>query len=554
MRASRGISLVLFLVGIAGCSGGPDTGEDCAQIDRFVDADGDGYGIGEAQPVCPDVEGFADAAGDCDDGDPGIGPGAEEQCNGLDDDCNGTADDDIDVVEICNGGIDDDCNGLFDDGDPGTDRSSMTRWYLDNDGDGYGDESEDFPRCLALQGYIEDGTDCNDNRADVSPASQEVCNGVDDDCDNQSDDADPSVDPATQSPFYADLDSDGYGDRDSEILACAAVPGLSSANPNDCDDTAGQINPGRSEQLCDTLDNDCNAGTTDDRDADADTVSICDGDCDDTNPATSPLDPELPGDGVDSNCNLLEACWLDTDEDGARTDTSSEISDRTCSATPGFAPTEAPIDCDDTDPGVDVVVGWYEDPDGDGYGSGNPEAVQCLNPGGGLVRETEFLDCDEGDAAHSPGTPEICDDGIDQNCNDAIDCDDRDCIGTADCLAPCADAALPSAVPVVANGDTLTSGDDTIPSCNVGSTANDVAYEWNPPADGLYTIDLAGSNYDTMLYVLDGCGGIELACNDDSAALGLQSEVQIQAVAGQPVIIIVDGFGAVNGNYTLNIN
>ena len=53
----------------------------------YLDADGDGYGVGQGITVCNSLTGYAQQAGDCDDDDPGIFPLADELCNGLDDDC-----------------------------------------------------------------------------------------------------------------------------------------------------------------------------------------------------------------------------------------------------------------------------------------------------------------------------------------------------------------------------------------------------------------------------------------------------------------------------------
>jgi hypothetical protein len=79
-----------------------------------------------------------------------------------------------------------------------------------------------------------------------------------------------------------------------------------------------------------------------------------------------------------------------------------------------------------------------------------------------------------------------------------------------------------------------------------------VTYEFTAPADGTYTFDTVGSLYDTVLYVLDGCEGAELDCDDDSA-VGTQSEVVLTLTAGQTVIVVVDGFSSNSGDYVLNV-
>ena len=49
-----------------------------------IDADGDGYAVFDAD-LCP-------TGTDCDDSNPAVNPGADEQCNGIDDDCDGNID------------------------------------------------------------------------------------------------------------------------------------------------------------------------------------------------------------------------------------------------------------------------------------------------------------------------------------------------------------------------------------------------------------------------------------------------------------------------------
>jgi hypothetical protein len=59
----------------------------------YTDADGDTYGTGEGQLFCNNPgTGWANRAGDCNDNNPNINPGATEVCNGVDDDCDGSID------------------------------------------------------------------------------------------------------------------------------------------------------------------------------------------------------------------------------------------------------------------------------------------------------------------------------------------------------------------------------------------------------------------------------------------------------------------------------
>jgi hypothetical protein len=57
--------------------------------------------------------------------------------------------------------------------------------------------------------------------------------------------------------------------------------------------------------------------------------------------------------------------------------------------------------------------------------------------------------------------------------------------------------------------------DGTTPSCAVPTGAA-LWYSFTPSTTGDYRIDSCGSTFDTMVTVYDGCGGNELACNDEN--------------------------------------
>ncbi|MCC6839647.1 MAG: hypothetical protein IT230_05755, partial [Flavobacteriales bacterium] len=76
--------------GICGC------GVADVPASYYVDGDGDGYGTGALVPgffTCTVPAGYSATAGDCNDNNGNVNPGAMEVCDGFDNDCNGTVDD-----------------------------------------------------------------------------------------------------------------------------------------------------------------------------------------------------------------------------------------------------------------------------------------------------------------------------------------------------------------------------------------------------------------------------------------------------------------------------
>lgn len=74
------------------------------------------------------------------------------------------------------------------------------RFYVDTDGDGYGDPNNFVLSCAAspVSGYVADNTDCNDNDQFINPGADETpCDGVDNNCNAALIDDDPIL-PAVQ--------------------------------------------------------------------------------------------------------------------------------------------------------------------------------------------------------------------------------------------------------------------------------------------------------------------------------------------------------------------
>ena len=188
------------------CDGIADN--NCDGLDDPLEIDDDGDGHSECgDPV---------VGGDCDDGDPGIHPGADEGCDGVDTDCDGwpaPAEEDLDgdgfapcsgdcdeadaqvhpgAAEACDGALDNDCDGQPD----------------GNEHDGDGD------------GVSECQGDCDDTAADTHPGAAEDCgDGADNDCDGAVDDEDPDCagddDTGDDDTGDDDTGDDDTGDDDT---------------------------------------------------------------------------------------------------------------------------------------------------------------------------------------------------------------------------------------------------------------------------------------------------------------------------------------------------
>ncbi|MCK6526919.1 putative metal-binding motif-containing protein [Myxococcota bacterium] len=203
-----------------------------------------------------DRDGFAANAGDCDDADPSIYPGAPEQANGVDDDCDGTIDEGT-VLYDDDGDGTTELEGDCDDGDAATGPGAPEACDgADNDCDGIVDE--DTP-CSDDDGdgSSENGGDCDDGDPSAYPGGSEVADGVDNDCDGHVD----------EDTCAADYDGDGYCPGREVDPSCPVETCLDGSVPGDCDDGDPFVSPSGVE-TCNGTDDDCD-GTTDEEGADS---------------------------------------------------------------------------------------------------------------------------------------------------------------------------------------------------------------------------------------------------------------------------------------------
>ena len=361
---------------------------------------------------------------------------------------------------------------------------------------------------------IPDEDDCDPSDACVYPGADEVCDGKDNDCDDEIDEG------------FTDLDGDGYP-------TCSG----------DCDDLDETVYPG-AEELCDGKNNDCAEGLPDDEnDVDGDGWMACEGDCDDQNNTLTltdtdgdghttcddppDCDDEAPGvfpgapelcDAMDNDCDgMVPIDEFDSDGDGTLgcegdcddEDASLNIDDADGD---GASTCDDPPDCDDWNPALDLG-----DLDGDGY-------TTCDTP----------PDCDDGDPSAYPGGEEAACDYADNDCDGELhpqevdddgdgfdecqgDCDDSDpfvhpaaeeiCNGIDD---DCDGTLLPSEADYDGDGWTLCEED-----CDDGDPALNLD---DADGDGYTTCDLLPDCDDSEASVYPGapdvrCSGVDEDCD-----------------------------------------
>ncbi len=200
----------------------------------YRDIDSDGYGNTAIIKIAyPPQIGYSLLPNDCSDTNAEINPAAAESCNLLDDDC----------------------DGLTDAADP-SNIDELT-WYLDADGDAFGDPNTSLITCFAAANYTTVGGDCNDENPTIYPFRKDYFDAADNDCDGSFNEDDNS---ATFQKFRPDEDGDGFGSSTCSKTANFEPLGY-LIDSSDCNDSNLHINTAAPE-ICNDIDDNCD-GITD---------------------------------------------------------------------------------------------------------------------------------------------------------------------------------------------------------------------------------------------------------------------------------------------------
>jgi hypothetical protein len=422
------------------------------------------------------------------------------------------------------------------------------RVYPDNDFDGFGNSfsASILIPTFPVVGYSLNNLDCNDNSNAINPAASEICNNnLDDDCDGLTDGADPQTVVTT---WYQDNDSDGKGNPAVSQTACSQPIGYVSNNL-DCDDNNVAVCPMPVAPLTSTI---TDVTTTVSwsgtncaqrynlqykRKVDVNWIYITLA----SNTLTYVFNNLLPGTKYqwrvstvcDSVSNVVSSpipvqnfttryrVYPDADGDGYGNSLSSAVFVATI-PTPGYSSNN--LDCNDnnsaahpggteicnladdncngiTDEGIPVST-YYLDIDNDGYGNVAFTILACTVPGG---YASNSADCNDTNYNIRPNAPEICNGGLDDDCDGLVDNLDPGVTGQStwyidsdgDGLGDFATTLLSCIPPLGYVGNSLDCNDNSSsPVClapsglNVsGMTSNSASLSWaNSPCVSNYAV------------------------------------------------------------------
>jgi len=122
-------------------------------------------------------------------------------------------------------------------------------------------------------------------------------------------------------------------------------------------------------------------------------------DCNDNNSSIYPGAPEVTANGIDENCDGMFTWYQDNDGDSYGSTTIIQ----SANSSPGAGESANSNDCDDGNSAINPDTVWYLDADGDNYAVST--MTQCTSPGAGYTASVlPITDCDDSDSAINPDT------------------------------------------------------------------------------------------------------------------------------------------------------
>jgi len=359
------------------CDGIPNDFDNCPTMDNPDQADNDGDTTGDECDGDDDNDGVPDETDNC------HFVSNPDQADGDGDDVGDACDGDMD-----GDGVPDDvdnCVGVKNEGQENFDGDDM------GDACDPDDDNDQEP----------DGLDCAPFDPDISHLAQELCNGLDDDCDGSADEEGAGG----CENYYLDQDLDGWGIDAQFKCLCGPADLYLTQDTGDCEPLDPDAFPTAAES-CNGKDDNCN-GDVDEGFSDKDNDGIAD--C---------VDPDLDGDGVPDvadNCpGVFNDSQADFDNDGQGNECDPDDDND------GVGDGE---DCEPFDDEISPALNEVCD------GKDN-------NCDGGVDNALGTTTCGKGECEHAEdncigGTPNQCDPLLGMS-DEVCDLKDNDCDGSVD--------------------------------------------------------------------------------------------------------------------------
>ena len=124
-------------------------------------------------------------------------------------------------------------------------------WYYDADGDAYGSDADAKVQCDAPDGYVNNMMDCDDTNDASYPEAPELCDNVDNDCDEEIDEEAQIRQPTTQMVMVIPME------MRTQQWMLVPLRKIMLKNSDDCDDSNEHAWSTDAAEVCDTFDNNC---------------------------------------------------------------------------------------------------------------------------------------------------------------------------------------------------------------------------------------------------------------------------------------------------------